>query len=275
MGGIYKLIPGTYILMWIGNLALAGIPFFAGYYSKDLILEAAYAAHSTVGQFAYWLGIAAAFMTAFYSWRLLFMTFHGKPRAAKKVMSHVHESPPVMMMPLYFLATGAVAAGWWGHDFFVGEYRLMFWENSIFVYPDHDTISGAHHVAGWVKLLPTGIAAAGILLAFILYMKVTNLPAKIAGAFKPLYNFLYNKWYFDELYEKIAVIPAFFIGNKLWKTGDGKIIDGLGPDGIAAAIARSSRSGSKVQTGYVYHYAFAMLVGVVIFITAYIFLAHG
>jgi NADH-quinone oxidoreductase subunit L len=275
MGGIWKLIPRTYILMWIGNLALAGIPFFAGYYSKDLILESSFAAESSVGHFAYWMGIAAAFMTAFYSWRLLFMTFHGKPRADHHTMEHVHESPLVMMAPLYFLAVGAVAAGWWGHDFFVGEWRANFWDASIFVDPDHDTVAEAHHIAEWAKQLPVVIAAAGILLAFIFYMKATGLPARIAGAFKPLHNFLYNKWYFDELYDKIGVRPAFFVGKKLWKVGDGKIIDGMGPDGIAATLAGSSRETSKFQTGYVYHYAFAMLVGVVIFITAYIFMAQG
>ena len=274
MGGIYKLIPRTYILMWIGNLALAGVPFFAGYYSKDLILESSFAAGSQVGYFAYCLGIAAAFMTAFYSWRLLFLTFHGKPRADKHTMAHVHESPLVMMAPLYFLAAGAVFAGWWGHSLFVGEGRMEFWSASIFVNPEHDSIAEAHHVAEWVKLLPTLIGAAGILLAFLFYMKATGVPAKIAAAFKGVYNLLYNKWYFDELYNKIAVLPAFFIGYKLWKVGDGKIIDGLGPDGIAAAIAGTSRETSKVQTGYVYHYAFAMLVGVVVFVTAYIFMAQ-
>ncbi|MCE9507378.1 MAG: NADH-quinone oxidoreductase subunit L [Alphaproteobacteria bacterium] len=272
MGGIYKLIPSTYILMWIGNLALAGVPFFAGYYSKDMILEAAFAAGSNVGHFAYWIGIAAAFMTAFYSWRLLFLTFHGTPRADKHTMDHVHESPAVMMIPLYFLAIGAVGAGFWGYQFFVGEGRANFWGGSIFVNPDHDTIEHAHHVAGWVKLLPTYVAAAGILLAGIMYMWATGLPGKIAGAFKFVHGFLYHKWYFDELYDKIGIVPAFFIGNKLWKIGDGKIIDGLGPDGIAAAISGASVKTGKMQTGYVYHYAFAMLVGVVVFMTAYIFL---
>ncbi len=274
MGGIYKLIPQTYALMWIGNLALAGIPFFAGYYSKDMLLEASFAAGSTVGLFAYWLGIAAAFMTAFYSWRLLFLTFHGKPRADRHTMAHVHESPLVMMGPLYVLAAGAVFAGWGFHDFFIGEHRMDFWGSSSSVLTGNDTIEKAEHGPEWVKYLPTLIGLAGISLAYFFYMKATKLPGKIAAAFKPLYNLSFNKWYFDELYNLIGVIPAFFIGKKLWKIGDGKIIDGLGPDGVAAMIARSSRGTSKVQTGYVYHYAFAMLVGVVLFITAYIFLAQ-
>jgi NADH-quinone oxidoreductase subunit L len=202
------------------------------------------------------------------------MTFHGKPHADKHTMEHVHESPLVMMAPLYFLAAGAIGAGWWGYDFFVGEYRINFWDSSIFVKPDNDSILHAHHVVEWVKLLPTFIAAAGILLAYVMYMKATALPSKTARAFKALHNFFYHKWYFDELYEKIGILPAFFIGKTLWKTGDEKIIDGLGPDGIAAAVSGTSVQAGKIQTGYVYHYAFAMLTGVVAFITAYIFLVQ-
>ena len=275
MGGLWKFIPRTYLLMWIGSLALAGVPFFSGYYSKDMILEASYAAHSFVGQFAYWVGIAAVFMTAFYSWRLLFMTFHGKLRASHSVMKHIHESPRVMLVPLYFLAAGAAGAGLWGYNLFVGEYRLEFWGSSIFVLSDNDSIMHAHYVAQWVKLLPTFITVAGILFAYLLYMKVTNLPAKIVAVSGVVYDFLCHKWYFDELYNRFVIAPVFFIGKKLWKTGDGKIIDGLGPDGIAAAVADSARKIRGLQTGYVYHYAFVMLAGVVVFITAYIFLVKG
>jgi len=138
----------------------------------------------------------------------------------------------------------------------------------------NDTVAEAEHDPEWVKYLPTLVGVTGILLAFIFYIKATNIPAKIAAAFKPIYNLFLNKWYFDELYHAIGVVPAFFIGKKLWKVGDGKIIDGLGPDGIAATVARSARGTSKLQTGYVYHYAFAMLVGVVVFVTAYIFIAQ-
>ena len=273
MGGIYKLIPKTYILMWIGNLALAGIPFFAGFYSKDLILEAAFAAHNSWGLFAFWCGIAAAFMTAFYSWRLLFMTFHGKANADEKVMAHVHESPAIMMVPLYFLAIGAVASGYAYKDFFVGEWRPQFWGNSIFVLPDNDTVGAAHHVPKWVVYLPIVIAPLGILLAYLLYIRARHLPAVIAGTFSRLHAFLYHKWYFDELYHKIGVVPAFRLGRKLWKTGDGQIIDGMGPDGAASVISTAARDMGRLQTGYVYHYAFAMLVGVAAIVSAYMFFA--
>lgn len=275
MGGIYKLIPVTYVLMWIGNLALAGIPFFAGFYSKDLILESAFGAHSTVGLFAFWCGIAAAFMTAFYSWRLLFMTFHGKPNANEKVMAHVHESPMIMVAPLVFLAVGAVCSGFLFHSLFAGENRFDFWGSSIFVLEANDSLEAAHHVPQWVKLLPLFIAPAGIFLAWIMYIKARHLPAVVAGTFSSLHNFFFRKWYFDELYHAIAVVPAFFLGRKLWKTGDGAIIDGLGPDGVASAINASATGASELESGYVYHYAFAMLIGVVALISVYIWFIHG
>lgn len=274
MGGIYKLIPKTYVMMWIGNLALAGIPFFAGYYSKDLILEAAFASHNPVGQFAFWCGIAAAFLTAFYSWRLLIMTFHGQPRADEKVMAHVHESPAVMTLPLYFLAIGAVVGGFAFYEFFAGNMRAAFWGDSIFVMPDNDTVEHAHHVATWVKILPIFTAVGGILLAWLFYSKAKHFPAVIAGSFPSVHQFLFRKWYFDELYHKIGVAPSFTLGNKLWKTGDGTIINGCGPDGIASAVNTTAAGASRAQSGYVYQYAFAMLIGIVVLVSAYIFFIH-
>ena len=273
MGGIYKLIPFTYAVMWIGSLALAGVPPFAGYFSKDTILEANFAAHSQVGLFAYWCGITAAFLTAFYSWRLIFMTFHGTPRADEKVMAHVHESPKIMTIPLAFLAFGAVAAGALT-VFFVGESRGTFWGNSIFVLEDNDVLEHIHHIPQWAKLLPTGVGIAGILLAFLFYVRKRHLPAMMAGMFSGIHNFFFRKWYFDELYDRIAVIPSFFLGNKLWKTGDGAIIDGFGPDGIAATVKSGSDKAHGLQSGYIFHYAFAMIIGVVAIITAFVFYAH-
>lgn len=275
MGGIWKLIPQTYILMWIGNLALAGIPFFAGYYSKDIILEAAYASHSNVGLFAYWMGIAAAFMTAFYSWRLLFMTFHGKPRSDEKVMAHVHESPLIMTLPLYFLAIGALFAGFVFHGMFVGEGRLRFWGDAIQVLEQNDTVEFAHHVAAWVKYLPTVAGVVGIVLAYVFYVRSRHLPAIMAGAFPRLHAFLFNKWYVDELYNATGLKGSFALGRLFWKTGDAKIIDGLGPNGVAAAISAAAVSAKKVQSGYVYHYAFAMLIGVAALVSFYVYLIQG
>jgi NADH-quinone oxidoreductase subunit L len=270
MGGIWRLVPVTYVLMWIGSLALAGMPIFAGYYSKDVVLEAAWASHSFVGQYAYWLGIFAAFLTAFYSWRLIIMTFHGEPRADKEVMHHVHESPQVMLIPLYVLAAGAVFAGLLGYNYFVGHARGEFWRESILVLPEHDTVEGAHHVPFIVAILPVIAGLSGIATAYLCYMFRPELPGIVTARLRGLYLFLLNKWYFDELYDRIFVRPARALGFELWKSGDGMIIDGLGPDGLAAATRNLSVRASRLQTGYLYHYAFAMLIGVVILVSWYL-----
>jgi NADH-quinone oxidoreductase subunit L len=267
MGGLYKLIPVTYVMMWIGSLALAGIWPFAGFYSKDMILEVAYAAHTGVGQYAYWMGLAAAFLTAFYSWRLIIMTFHGTSRADDHTLAHVHESPKVMLIPLGVLALGAIFVGFTTVGYFVGEHYDAFWGNALYMLPTHQALENAHHVPLWVKLSPLVVGAAGIALAYFLYMFRPELPAKIAGAFPAVYRFLLNKWYFDELYDALFVKPAFKIGHALWKKGDGAVIDGLGPDGVSYVIREASKKAGVLQSGYLYHYAFAMLLGVVALIT--------
>ena len=280
MGGLYKMIPITYAMMWIGSLALAGIGIpgvfgFAGFYSKDMILEAAFADHSLHGNFAFWLGIAAAFMTAFYSWRLLILTFHGRPRASDEVMSHVHESPWVMLAPLVVLAIGAVLAGLIGYNAFVGDGREVFWGEAIRVLADNDTIEGAHHVPLWVKLLPLVMAVSGIGLAYVMYMLRPDLPGAVVRMFRPVHTFFFNKWFFDELYDWIFVRPAVYLGYGFWKAGDGAVIDGVGPDGVAAATRNLAKRFSALQSGYLYHYAFAMLIGVVVLASWYIFSQAG
>jgi NADH-quinone oxidoreductase subunit L len=275
MGGIRYLVPYTYILMWIGSLALAGIWPFAGYYSKDTILEASYAAGTGVGMYAYWLGVFAAFITAFYSWRLLFMTFHGKSRASHEVMHHAHESPPVMLWPLVVLAIGAVCAGWLGFNHFVGEGRAEFWREAILVLPQHDTLAGAETVPFWVGKLPLAVGLLGILVAWIAYVWQPGLPAAAARAFRPIYLLFLNKWYFDEIYDFLIVRPLMVLGRGLWKRGDGALIDGLGPDGLAETTRRISVGASRLQTGYLYHYAFAMLIGVVVLVSWYLLFQIG
>jgi NADH-quinone oxidoreductase subunit L len=274
MGGIYRKIPFTYAMMWIGSLALAGVPFFAGFYSKDMILEAAYAAQSNLGYFAFWMGIAAALMTAFYSWRLLIVTFHGSPRASAEVMSHVHESPLVMTIPLLVLAVGAVFAGWLGYNTFVGDGMDAFWGSAILVLEGNNTVKAAHHVPTWVKLLPIFVGIAGIALAYWIYMLRPGTADKIVAAFRPVYSFFFNKWYFDELYDWLFVRPALRLGRIFWKTGDGDIIDGYGPDGVSAAARFLAGRAAVLQSGYVYHYAFAMLIGVVVILSWYL-IFHG
>ncbi len=280
MGGIWRMIPITYAVMWIGSLALGGIGIpgvfgFAGFYSKDIVLEAAYGAHSTHGLVAFWLGIAAAFMTGFYTWRLLFLTFHGRPRAEKHVMDHVHESPWVMLVPLLLLSVGATFAGIFAYDWFVGDGREQFWGESLLVLSGNDSIEAGHHVPSWVKLLPLAMGVSGIALAWIMYIVKPDLPAMAVSLFRPIHTFIFNKWYFDELYDWAFVRPVRALGRGLWKTGDGTVIDGMGPDGIAATTLNMARRAGRLQSGYVYHYAFAMLIGVVILITWYLVVNLG
>jgi len=267
MGGLWRKIPWTYGVMWIGSLALAGIPYFSGYFSKDTILEAAWAANTAVGYYAYWMGLLAAFLTAFYSWRLIIMTFHGEPRASHEVMHHVHESPRVMLWPLFFLAAGAIFAGGIAHAFFVGEGRSAFWGSSILVLAEHDPLEAIEHIPGIVSLLPLIVAVLGIATAYLFYMFRPGWPALAVERLRPLYLFLLNKWYFDELYDLLFVRTAFVLGRGLWKQGDGAVIDGIGPDGIAARTIDLAVRAGRLQTGYVYHYAFAILIGVVIMVT--------
>jgi NADH-quinone oxidoreductase subunit L len=270
MGGLWKLIPVTYVMMWIGNLALAGIPPFAGYWSKDTILEAAYAAGTPYGHFAYWLGIAAAFLTSFYSWRLLFMTFHGKSRADHHTLEHVHESPAVMVVPLIVLAIGAVFAGWLGNADFVGEGLKEFWGKSILILDSHPALANREEIPALMSYMALIVGVAGIVLAWVFYVAVPSLPGAFTSTLKTLYEACLNKWYFDEIYDFLIVKPSMWLGWGLWKGGDGMIIDGLGPDGVAAVTRGLSRRASKLQTGYVYHYAFAMLIGVLCLVSWYL-----
>ncbi|MBM3506331.1 MAG: NADH-quinone oxidoreductase subunit L [Alphaproteobacteria bacterium] len=269
MGGVWRMIPLTYALMWIGSLALAGIPLFAGFYSKDVVLEAAWGAHSAVGELAFVLGILAALLTAFYSWRLLFMTFHGHSRASHEVLHHVHESPPVMTVPLVVLAIGAVFAGMLFAPMFVGEDH-GFWGESIFVLASHTALEEAHHVPLWVKLSPTVVSVLGIATAWWMYIARPDLPGRLAAQHAELYRFFLNKWYFDELYDVLFVRPARAIGSFFWKKGDEATIDGFGPNGVASRVLDLARRATQLQTGYVYHYAFVMLIGVVAFVTWYL-----
>lgn len=271
MGGLFKLIPSTWLMMLVGTVALTGFPLTAGYYSKDAIIEAAYASHTSMGSFAFGLGIAAAVMTAFYSWRLIFMTFHGQSRASPETLDHVHESPAIMLLPLAVLALGAIFAGVMFSDLFIGEAREVFWGSAIFVGEGNDVLEAIHHVPEWVGSAPFVAMLTGLAIAYLFYIRSPEIPARLAREQRPLYLFLLNKWYFDELYDFIFVRPAKWLGRVLWKQGDGRIIDGFGPDGIAARVMDATRGIVRLQTGYIYHYAFAMLIGVAALITYYMF----
>lgn len=442
MGGIAKKIPTTYAMMWIGSLALAGIGIpgvfgMAGFYSKDIVLESVWADQTWFGHFAYWMGIAAAVMTAFYSGRLIFMTFHGKPRADEETMHHVHESPPVMLVPLFVLALGAIFAGYVFYNGFVGsahhgdthhvaaaeegsdqshaettdghkddthdtadaahsetnthgdevkstartvqplekhqpianikdavdeslrnelgkvtqslgigkalrspdrnkavqasemaqdeasdkgavetlieeEQKLLneakeeikeieegieedvalvkdaiehpesktyvtnkedFWYQSLFVLPENDTVEAAHNVPKWVKLLPLAAGISGLLLSYLFYVLAPGLPQKFARAFSLVHKLFFNKWFFDEIYNALFVKTAFKLGKLFWVKGDKNIIDRLGPDGSAYASLRSARILSRFQSGYVYQYAFVMMITVIALTSWFIFKA--
>jgi NADH-quinone oxidoreductase subunit L len=274
MGGLRSRIPLTFWLMVIGTLALTGFPFLAGYYSKDLILESAFARHTGVGNYAFWIGIIAAGMTAFYSWRLIFLTFFGTSRASKEVQDHIHESPLVMTIPLMVLAAGALVAGKLGFDAFGGESMADFWGGALLVLEGNNTIEAAHHVPVWVIALPTVMFVLGTGGAWYCYIHRPQVPRIIVSYYGEIYRFLLNKWYFDELYDWAFVRPAMKLGRVLWKGGDGAIIDGFGPDGISALTRRLAGRAGRMQSGYVYHYAFAMMIGVVAIISWYL-MAHG
>jgi NADH-quinone oxidoreductase subunit L len=270
MGGLRRLIPLTYWMMVIGTLALTGFPFTAGYFSKDAIIEAAHASHHGFAFYGFVLTVIAALMTSFYSWRLIFLTFHGAPRAPLKVMQHVHESPRVMTVPLMILAFGALFAGILFAGPFIGEGYAHFWRAALYTGPDNHILHEMHESPLWVVLLPTAMMAIGFALAYWFYIVDPRLPAALAAQNPILYRFLLNKWYFDEIYDVLLVRPAKWLGRFLWKKGDGWLIDGFGPDGVAAGVLDVTSRVVRLQTGYVYHYAFAMLIGVAVLMTWYI-----
>jgi NADH-quinone oxidoreductase subunit L len=267
MGGLRTHIPRTYWMMVVGTLALTGFPLTAGYFSKDAIIEAAYAATNPAASYAFAMVVIAAALTAFYSWRLIFMTFHGPAHAPAEVMKHAHESPLVMMAPLYVLAAGALLAGLiWEHAF-VGEANGEFWRAALVAGEKSTILEAMHHAPFWVVWAPTVMMIVGAVIAVYFYLVDPAMPRRFAEQNDWLYRFLLNKWYFDELYDLIFVRPAKWIGRFLWKKGDGYIIDGFGPDGVSSRVLDVTERVVRLQTGYLYHYAFAMLIGVAALVT--------
>ena len=267
MGGLRQLIPATFLMMFIGTIALTGFPLTAGYYSKDAIIEGAFAASAAPHMFAFVLLVVAAFFTSFYSWRLMFMTFFGTARCSNETLSHVHESPPVMLVPLIILSFGALFAGAVFAGLFVGGEQTGFWAGSIFTAADNQILVELKQVPSWVVLSPLIMMISGFVLAWVMYIYRPAWPGEIADQHDLIYKFLLNKWYFDEIYDFIFVRPAKWLARLFWKGGDGYVIDGFGPDGIAANVLRVTRRMVALQTGYVYHYAFVMLLGVAGFVS--------
>ena len=269
MGGIWRKIPITYVTMWLGSLALAGIPYFAGYWSKDAILEATYAAGSVIGMYGFVCGTIAAFLTAFYSWRLLFLTFHGKPRASEHIMAHVHESPASMCGPLILLSIGAVFAGWLLHAAFIGDHNVAYWQGAVFTRDGNHVLEQIERTPFLIGVLPTATGVLGIALAYWFYILSPAVPVRLAMQFAPIYRFLLNKWYFDELYDLLFVRPALWLGRELWKVGDAQIIDGV-PNGLASMAESGSVQVVRIQTGSIAVYAFTMLIGLVVLVSLFL-----
>ena len=270
MGGLRTKIPLTFWAMTIGTLALTGVGIphligFAGFHSKDAIIEAAYAAH-TPSNYAFWTLVVAALMTSFYSWRLVFLTFFGETRADHHTFDHAHESPPTMLIPLGVLSVGAIAAGFVFKDYFIGHHEAEFWAASLFRNESNHILHAMHEIPAWVGFAPLIAMLTGFAIAWVYYIKAPWLPAATAKAFRPLYLFLLNKWYIDELYDWLFVKPAFALGRFFWKAGDGAVIDGT-INGTAASVAAVTGRVVKLQTGYMYHYAFVMLIGVAALLT--------
>ena len=296
-GGLWKKIPLTFAAMMAGTLAITGVGIddvfgFAGFYSKDAIIEAAFAKGTSVGQFAFALGVFAALLTSFYSWRLVYLTFFGKPRwdQSEHIQHavhdahghddhhahddhghhdahdgtagyHPHESPLNMLVPLGVLSLGAILAGLVFAPAFLSEGTGAFWKGALVF--DEATLHAMHHVPGWVKLAPTVVMLIGLAVATFAYVLQPGVPAAVARAIGPVYRFLLNKWYFDELYDLVFVRPAMALGRLFWKVGDVGLIDRFGPNGAAAIVSLASKGAVRLQSGYLYSYALVMLVGLV------------
>ena len=266
-GALRKKIPYTFTAMIIGTLAItgAGIPLthfgFSGFLSKDAIIESTFAAQTLVGNYAFWLLVIAAAMTSFYSWRLIFLTFYGSPRGDIAKHNHAHESPLTMILPLAVLAIGSILAGMlWFEDFF-GHHYKEFFDTAVYMGSKNHVIENAHHLNNWVKASPFIAMLSGLIISWAFYIKFPTWPSRLANTFQPLHSLLYNKYYFDEAYSFIFIKGSKFLGNLFWKIGDGKIIDGA-LNGLALRfIPFITRMSSKAQSGFLYHYAFAMFIG--------------
>jgi len=272
MGGLWRKIPFTFFVMCIGTLSLTGFPFFAGYFSKDAIIESAYASHNPLAFYGFLMTVIAAGLTSFYSWRLIIKTFLGEPHDQEHYEA-AHESPLWMLIPIGILAAGSILAGFPFKELFAGHAVEEFFRESLKMHPG--IIEEMHHIPDAIAYLPTIMMAIGAYVAYVFYVQRPYIPVELARQHQMLYQFLLNKWYFDELYDLIFVRPAKWIGRVLWKVGDGYIIDGFGPDGVSARVLDVTRNAVRLQTGYLYHYAFAMLIGVAGLITWFMFGVGG
>jgi len=270
MGGLKDRIPFTYAVMIVGTLALTGFPLTAGYFSKDAIIEAAFVGTNPMALYAFVCVVAAALLTSFYSWRLIFKTFHGEPHD-RKHWKEAHESPMTMLVAIGFLALGSILAGLPFKEIFAGHGVEGFFRESLTFAKTNHVLEDMHHIPLQIAVLPTVMMVLGFIVAWHFYIRRPDIPVELARQHDFLYRFLLNKWYFDELYDIVFVRPAKWLGRSLWKAGDGWLIDGFGPDGVSARVLDVTRNVVRLQTGYLYHYAFAMLIGAAAFITYFMF----
>ena len=263
MGGVWKKIPITFSLMLIGTLALTGFPFLSGFYSKDAIIEFAYLKGSTIGNYAAFIGVFTAFLTAIYSWRLIFKTFYGKYNNKEIPIGKTHESPLIMLAPLFVLGVGAVLSGYFFKELFIGNFNDVFWKDSIFFLKElnHD------HVPTWFLVLTPILVTIAIPISYYYFVYDQKILDNFKKTNMPLYNFLLNKWYIDEIYDYLFVNPLKKIGRFFWKKGDIGVIDRFGPDGISRVVKFLSTKATQFQSGYIYDYAFVMLIGLSALIT--------
>ncbi|MDE2283751.1 MAG: NADH-quinone oxidoreductase subunit L [Hyphomicrobiales bacterium] len=270
MGGLWRKIPFTYASMVVGTLALTGFPFTAGFFSKDAIIEADDTIAGMAASYGFIMTVAAAALTAFYSWRLIFKTFHGEPHDHHHYEA-AHETTLTMLVPLGVLAVGSFAAGWPFLHLFEGHGAEQFFRNSLALGATNHVLENMEHLPLATSLAPTVMMIGGFLVAWQFYIRRPDIPAALARDQAVLYRFLLNAWYFDKIYDASFVRPAMWLGRLLWKGGDGFVIDGFGPDGVSARVLDVTRSVVRLQTGYLYHYAFAMLIGVAAFVTWFMF----
>ena len=270
MGGLWRKIPFTYAMMVIGTLALTGFPFTAGYFSKDAIIEAAAVGKNPFAVYGFVMTVAAAALTSFYSWRLIFKTFHGEPHDRHHYEA-AHEPTKLMLVPLAVLAVGSFVAGWPFLHLFVGSGVEGFFRESLKFGANNTILEDMEKLPLLTSLSPTLMMIGGFLVAWQFYIRRPDIPVALARDQGVLYRFLLNAWYFDRIYDVLFVRPAMWLGRALWKGGDGYIIDGFGPDGVSARVLDVTRNVVRLQTGYLYHYAFAMLIGVAAFVTWFMF----
>ena len=273
MGGVWRLIPATYVVMIIGSWALIGLPPFSGYFSKDLILESAYTSHSWSGTLVFWLGILVVIMTAFYTAKIILMSFHGNFGEDEKVLARIHESPKTMLIPLFGLAVGAVMGGYFGLAMVEGN--NLFWGNALFVSEQHAGSKFVHHSPVWVKFLPPAAALGGLLVCWLSLFKYRRHAVPYFARLTLIHRILVKKWYFDLVYDVVLTRFLKRVGHGLWRSIDGAVIDSLGPHGVANLVLKASQKLSKGQTGYIYHYAFVMIIGLTGLLTFYVLRGAG